>query len=120
MKFKPFYDETSAPDGSHKHLSLERSSQLKEAIRKEFSAKINPLHADDIIFDLTRRYEEKWMLLRERKMTNSQVESFLDRNKFIRPPGWRYVFFYPDSFQLRTPFLLILAIIISALIYSSL
>ena len=41
---------------------------------------------------------------------NALAETELDENGYLRPPGWRAVFFYPDSFRLRNGYVAFLAL----------
>ncbi len=116
MRFESFYNETRATNGGHKHLSLERSGDLRRAVKIEYEHKINHPNADDFIFEIARRYEEKWLLMRERKMTNRQAERLLDQLGFIKLPGLQNRFFYPDSFTPR-PLSIFIAAIALAILY---
>jgi hypothetical protein len=67
--------------------------------------KDNLLQQPDVTYETTdekinvyqQRSEEKKVLTEERGFSNIMAESFLDKLGYPRPPGWRSVFFYPDS-----------------------
>lgn len=114
MKFQEFFAETRADNGGHKHLPLGRVGDLRNAVDTEFRQLLssylgaNNESVDDAIDALVGRYEEKWLLLRERGLSNSAAEIFLDRHCYPRPPGWHSVFFYPDSLLPRRKYLILL------------
>lgn len=111
MKFQVFFAETRADNGGHRHLPLGRVGDLRNAVDAEFRQLLSSYpgatneSVDDAIDALVDRYEEKWSLLRERGLSNSAAENFLDRHSYPRPPGWHSVFFYPDSMLPRKIYL---------------
>jgi len=114
MKFQEFFAETRADNGGHKHLPLGRIGDLRNAVDAEFRQLLLSYpgttneSVDDVIDALVDRYEQKWFLLRERGLSNSAAENFLDRHRYPRPPGWHSVFFYPDSMLPRRMYLALL------------
>jgi len=54
-------------------------------------------NSDEKINVYQQRSEEKRVMTEERGFSNIMAESFLDKLGYPRPPGWRSVFFYPDS-----------------------
>ena len=58
-------------------------------------------NVEDHLFAYEEREKVKQSLIIERGMTNSQAESFLDKQGYPRPPGWGSVINYPGSSQIR-------------------
>lgn len=69
-------------------------------------------------YDIERqmqRYDDRVELketLLERGYSNRIAEFALDQRHYPRPAGWHTVFFYPDSYQIRYPFLFWIAIVV--------
>jgi hypothetical protein len=59
------------------------------------------------------RVEKKREFL-DHGMWNAMTEFQLDRLGYPRPPGWKSVFFYPDSFRPRNWYVMLAAAIIAS------
>lgn len=65
------------------------------------------------------RLRTKKVLLERHNNDNWYVEQLLERKQgFPRPPGWKHVFFIPDSYRPRGSFFVVLVIIFTVLIVS--
>jgi hypothetical protein len=69
--------------------------------------------AERYLDSMIARTERKKELL-ERRMSNRMAEHFLDRQGWVRPFGWRTVFYYPDSDMLRMRYIFLLVLAFGA------
>ena len=65
------------------------------------------------------RLRTKKAMLENFRYDNWMVEQLLERKYgYPRPPGWKHVFFIPDSYRPRGSFFIVLVIIFTVLIFS--
>jgi len=75
----------------------------------------NPEIVESQLNNLIEREEQKKQLIIDRGFSNALAEVFLDKQGWMRPPGWHTVFFYPDSMRIRNKYLILL--IVSILVF---
>ena len=78
----------------------------------------NPEIVESQLNNLIEREEQKKQLIIDRGFSNALAEVYLDKQGWMRPPGWHTVFFYPDSMRIRNKYLILL--IVSILVFLSL
>jgi hypothetical protein len=78
-----------------------------------------PGQTPESVEDMLNRYEEreeaKEQLVSGRGMSNAMAETFLDRQGYPRPPGWKSVFFFPGSGRPRSKWLFVFLVLLTGL-----
>lgn len=68
----------------------------------------------DTLIDTYEERDYRKNELRQRGYGNAMAEDHLDRQGYLRPPGWHSVFFYPGSFRPRNVMLFWMTVTIGA------
>jgi hypothetical protein len=90
-------------------LSKDERERMRQRLRA--FGQLSEEEIEERLRRLEERAQVKRHLIQERGFSNEVAEAYLDRARYLRPPGWHPVVFYPGSYRPRSVVLLCLILI---------